>query len=270
MYRFAAPGRTGEMVLVPPRTAGTPRRSLTRSGATRFLQREREGPGGGQESMARNEAAALATIARMGWETFTVRMLRQATGLSYHQTRRVLQGYTARGTTYCGLLEKCPALGVVDATVLDSSTGTTVRWHELHFPFDAWRSREWVAGLAVWLEDEGGDDPSPDGGCKGGCNPVCNSGYNQGATGVRPLPGVLDHRMFERVKVEPGRCDICDNGRTVIGRGRRRRTSVRCATRGRSGSGTVGREYPGNRGCRLRNKPGVLQDNASAPVLKPR
>lgn len=98
------------MVLVPPRTAGTPRRSLTRSGATRFLQREGEGPGGGQESMTRDEAAPLATIAHMGWETFTVRMLQQATGLSYHQVRRILQGYTAKGTTYCGLFERCLAL----------------------------------------------------------------------------------------------------------------------------------------------------------------
>ena len=66
--------------------------------------------GGGQDSkMTRNEAAALATIARMGWETFAVRMLQQATGLSYHQVQRILQGYTAKGTVYCGLPEKCPA-----------------------------------------------------------------------------------------------------------------------------------------------------------------
>lgn len=39
----------------------------------------------------------------MGWETFTVRMLKQATGLSYRQARRIMQGYTAKGTAYCGL-----------------------------------------------------------------------------------------------------------------------------------------------------------------------
>ena len=147
--------------------------------------------GGGQESkMTRNEAAALATIARMGWETFTVRMLQQATGLSYHQVRRILQGYTGRGTVYCGLLEKCPALAVVDATVIDESTGTTVRRHESHFQFDAERYREWVADLAVWLEDdEAGEDGSPPpsdgscntgdacckGECKGGCKEIAGS-----------------------------------------------------------------------------------------------
>ncbi len=289
--------------------------------------------GGGQESkMTRNEAAALATIARMGWETFTVRMLQQVTGLSYHQTRRILQGYTAKGTVYCGLLEKCPALGVVDATVIDESTGTTIRRHELHFQFDFERYREWMAELAVWLEDEdegageGDSPPPPDGscntgckqGCKGGCNsgckeiegecsrqsgedsengedtteidrddprpfatfsgshgspdptppeelpdrlpdrsgpcvfgsvandkiengnvsrnlkfpdvsksslaksvcnhvcnPFCNSMYNHVATGVRPLPGLLDHRTFERVKIELGRCDICNTGKVA-------------------------------------------------------
>lgn len=121
--------------------------------------------GGGQESkMTRNEAAALATIARMGWGTFTVRMLQQATGLSYHQVRRILQGYTTRGTVYCGLLEKCPAISMVDATIIDESTGTTIRRHESHFQFDAERYQEWVAELAAWLEDEDtgvGEEDSP-------------------------------------------------------------------------------------------------------------
>jgi len=143
--------------------------------------------GGGQDSkMTRNEAAALATIARMGWETFTVRMLQQATGLSYHQVRRILQGYTARGTVYCGLLEKCPALAVVDATVIDESTGTTVRRHESHFQFDTERYREWVAELAVWLEDdEAGEDsssPPSDGSCNTGdacCKEECKDGCKE-------------------------------------------------------------------------------------------
>ena len=273
--------------------------------------------GCGQESkMTRNEAAALATIAHMGWETFTIRMLQQATGLSYHQVRRILQGYTARGTTYCGLLEKCPALGVVDATVLDESTGTVVRRHELHFQFDAERYREWVAQAVVWLEDAGEDDSPPpsDPGCNDGCNGSCKDSCNEigggdspqigaesrnedvltgidsgdqgsfatdpGAHGtpeqappevkgvrmhdggvscgskrpaseaietgtvsgyrysnvipegfrsqrgcaprcnpvanvIRPLPGVLDPRAFERARVDLGRCDVCKEGRAV-------------------------------------------------------
>ena len=170
--------------------------------------------GGGQDSkMTRNEAAALATIARMGWETFTVRMLQQATGLSYHQVRRILQGYTTRGTVYCGLLEKCPALAVVDATVIDESTGTTVRRHESHFQFDAERYREWTAQLAVWLEDEdegGEEDSSPpsDGGCNDGCKQCCNSGCKGGCKeiegGDSPQNGESSRNGDDAAKIDDG------------------------------------------------------------------
>ena len=30
-----------------------------------------------------------------------------------------------------------------------------------------------------------------------------------------PLTGVLDHRPFERVKTELGRCDVCKTGKAV-------------------------------------------------------
>ena len=134
--------------------------------------------GGGQDSkMTRNEAAALATIARMGWETFTVRMLQQATGLSYHQVRRILQGYTAKGTVYCGLSEKCSALGVVDATVIDESAGTTVCRHESRFRFNADRYREWTAELSVSLEEED-LSPPPSGGSGGMPDPCCKGVRN--------------------------------------------------------------------------------------------
>jgi len=171
-------------------------------------------------SPGRRSPPALATIARTGWESFTVRMLQEATGLSYHQVRRILQGYTARGTTYCGLLEKCPALAVVDATVIDESTGTTVRRHELHFQFDARRYREWVAELAVWLEDEGEGEDDSSLPSDNSCNTVATV-----ANGVRPLSGVLDPRTFARVKVELGRCEICDTGKAVY-RSREAQTKI--------------------------------------------
>ncbi len=33
--------------------------------------------------------------------------------------------------------------------------------------------------------------------------------------GVLPLPGLLDHRTFERTCVDLGRCTICDAGKAV-------------------------------------------------------
>ena len=73
---------------------------------------------GSQEAkLTQNEAAALRTVKRMGWEVFTIKILQGAMGLSYSQTRRILQGYSAKGAVYAGLLEKCPAVSMVDATV---------------------------------------------------------------------------------------------------------------------------------------------------------
>ncbi|MEN6512424.1 hypothetical protein [Methanoculleus sp.] len=304
------------------------------------------GVAGGQETkLTKNEAAALATAAQMGVEVFTIRQLQSALGLSYYQTRRLLNGYVSRGTPYSGLLEKCPAISLYDATVTeDGGCGVTVRRREQYFTFDREVYRAWGGGVSVWLDDdptsgssaadvqqmysnccqqetgrnEGdsgnkGQDPdidrsmyvhvqqnkrteSTDGGAsgddRGACvfrtavhepgNPVrrgeksdpgsnvaaligstcCTYAANAASINpadyialpvekdepchvcgrrptssvrrgegkylcydclskakrpgkVQPLPGVLDHREFLRVKVELGRCDLCGTGKAV-------------------------------------------------------
>ena len=114
------------------------------------------GEAGGQETkLTKNEAAALATAARMGVEVFTVRQLQSALGLSYYQTRRLLNGYVSRGTPYSGLLEKCPAISLYDATVTeDGEYGVTIRRREQYFTFDAEVYRQWRGGTSVWLDDD--------------------------------------------------------------------------------------------------------------------
>ena len=104
--------------------------------------------------------------------------------------------------------------------VIDESTGTTVRRHELHFQFDARRYLEWVAELAVWLEDEGEGEDDSSLPSDNSCNTVATV-----ANGVRPLSGVLDPRTFARVKVELGRCEICDTGKAVY-RSREAQTKI--------------------------------------------
>jgi len=110
------------------------------------------GETGGQETkMTKNEAAALETVATMGWGQFTIRMLQEALGLSYHQTYRILHGYASRGTTYSGLLEKCPAVGFFDTMVTEDVDGYAVRRREHLFSFDLAVYRRWAHGGGVML-----------------------------------------------------------------------------------------------------------------------
>ena len=131
------------------------------------------GYAGGQETkLTRNEAAALETVAKMGVLVFTVRDLQAAMGLSYQKTRRILHGYTSRGTVYAGLLEKCPAVSLFDASVSESTPdGSSVRRREQHFTFDPEVYRAWSHGAAVWLDDDDSNDSNgkqPDStGCQG-------------------------------------------------------------------------------------------------------
>lgn len=92
------------------------------------------------------EAAALETVAAMGWEQFTIKMLQEAIGLSYQQTYRILNGYASRGATHSGLLEKCPAVSYFDTMVTEDGEGYAVRRREHLFSFDRAVYRRWAFG----------------------------------------------------------------------------------------------------------------------------
>jgi len=120
------------------------------------------GESGGQETkLTKNEATALATVETMGWEQFTVKMLQDALGFSYQQTYRILHGYVSRGTTYSGLLEKCPAVSFFDTTVTEDGEGYAVRRREHLFSFDRVVYRRWARGAAVWIDRGGDRDDGP-------------------------------------------------------------------------------------------------------------
>jgi hypothetical protein len=124
------------------------------------------GEAGGQETkLTKNEAAALATVESMGIEVFTIRELQNALGLSYYQTRRLLHGYNNSRAAYAGLLEKCPAISIYDATVTEGGEyGVTVRRREQYFTFDVEVYRAWSSRASVWLDDDPDDgDGNPDG-----------------------------------------------------------------------------------------------------------
>jgi hypothetical protein len=110
----------------------------------------------------------------MGFEIFTIKQLQDPLGLSYHQTYRLLHGYTNSRATYTGILDKCPALSLIDATVADEHFGIEMKRREHYFSFDYRTYREWMAKADVWIDDDpstfapdvhqgGGNDPAAEG-----------------------------------------------------------------------------------------------------------
>ncbi len=124
------------------------------------------GNSGGQETkQTRNEAAALATMVEMGLAIFTIKQLQEALGLSYHQTYRLLHGYSNSKATYTGILDKCPAVSFIDATVAEEICGIALKRREHYFSFDHEMYREWMEKADVWIEEpdeEGRDKSDPD------------------------------------------------------------------------------------------------------------
>jgi hypothetical protein len=275
------------------------------------------GDTGAQETkQTRNEAAALDSIAKMGLEVFTIKQLQDVLGLSYHQVYRLLKGYRNSRGLYTGILDKCPAVSYIDATVAEDIYGMEVKHREHYFSFDIGLYKNWTARAEIWLEDEleeeqrrtrgtrneTNDDTLAPGlldtgvnkedadscseseneeeGTERGtssdtslhhlsgthsmndqlsdassCACVSGSGENKSPAGslrsliadsglqnghsistslrnnvqskgksvkskkpfrVDPLPGLLDHRDFIRVKVVSGRCDICHKDEAVF------------------------------------------------------
>jgi hypothetical protein len=118
------------------------------------------GTSGGQATkMTKKETDLIAVIERSAWEEFTIPMLQKETGYSNGALHKLIHGYSSRGATYTGLLEKCPAIAYTDRTVVtgDMDTGSSMRRRTNAYTFDKELFRTWQAGGAVWI-DEGGDD----------------------------------------------------------------------------------------------------------------
>lgn len=84
--------------------------------------------------------------------------------------------------------------------MIDESSGTTIRRHELHFQFDAERYREWAAQVAVWLEDEDGGERLLVLILWQECNYSCKQGCKGGGCGD-------GHAFFDLSYI---RCPKCD------------------------------------------------------------
>ena len=103
----------------------------------------------------RNEDLVLGQAAHYGVGQFTIGDVQRRTGWTYQRARRTLVGRTARGVEYPGLLDKSPALSLVDQTVSEEDGEGRHASNRQHvFLFDAAIYREVRATGLVWLEDE--------------------------------------------------------------------------------------------------------------------
>ncbi len=107
------------------------------------------------DKVDRNEDLVLALAARYGVEEFTIADVQRWTGWSYDKARRVMMGHVKAGTRHPGLLDRSPALSVLDRTTSgEDPEGRPATCRQRVFVFDAERHREARASGLAWLEDE--------------------------------------------------------------------------------------------------------------------
>ncbi|MEN6341657.1 MAG: hypothetical protein ABFC89_03765 [Methanospirillum sp.] len=110
--------------------------------------------------MDRNEQLVLSLASRNRVEQFTLRDLQRWTGWSYYKARRLLLEYESRGLRYSGLLDRSPALTLLDRTTSeDDGEGRAVKQRQSVFLFDAVMYRESRSSGLVWLEPDDAEGP---------------------------------------------------------------------------------------------------------------
>ena len=120
------------------------------------------------EKLTKREADVLNIIVKAGLAEFTILKIQSLTTLSYHQVYKMMNGYISRGANYSGLLEKCPAISMVEKTIStrDDNGEGTIRRRTASFTFDNQVYHHWRTGGVVWLaESEDGEnslDPDAD------------------------------------------------------------------------------------------------------------
>jgi hypothetical protein len=130
-------------------------------GAARLYSLLNGSVGGQTTKLTKMESDLINSIVTLHWVEFTIPMLQKATALSNAVLHRLIHGYTSRGAAYTGLLEKCPAIAYTDRTIIseDEMTGHSTRRRTNAYTFDHDLYGKWMAGGAVWLDDDPGLDP---------------------------------------------------------------------------------------------------------------
>lgn len=106
-------------------------------------------------NLTKNEKKALEVLEKMGWEYVTIRMIQEVLNFSYHKARRIFHGYSSRGSSYAGLLEKCPAISLDEMVVPEEMESGTARRKVRRYSFNYQIYREWLAHPNISLDDGG-------------------------------------------------------------------------------------------------------------------
>jgi hypothetical protein len=104
----------------------------------------------------RNEQQVLSLASLHQAECFDLADLQRWIGWNYQKARRLLLGYESRGIRYPGLLDKTPALSLIDQTVSEvDREGRDVKRRALVFTFDEQAYRKSLYAGQVWLDEHG-------------------------------------------------------------------------------------------------------------------
>jgi len=120
--------------------------------------------GGQAHKLTKRESSLLKIIASMSRSEVTVSELQHATGWTNSTTNKLLHGYRSYGKSYSGLLEKCPAISVLDRTESRGDGGCTTHRRSKAYLWDSVLYEAWMKGGSIWIAGDGsGNDQTPPG-----------------------------------------------------------------------------------------------------------
>ena len=118
------------------------------------------GVSGGQASkLTRSEAELVRLIVATGRTEFSMIDLQLLSERSYNSVRKLLHGSSSHQSHYSGLLEKCPAISLLDRT--DVTEGGDVSRRQRVYTWDHEQYKAWASGGGCWLDRN--DNDSTDG-----------------------------------------------------------------------------------------------------------
>ena len=125
------------------------------------------GVSGGQASkLTRSEAELVRLIVATGRKEFSMIDLQQLSERSYNSVRKLLHGSSSHQTHYSGLLEKCPAISLLDRT--DVTEGGDVSRRQRVYTWDHEQYMAWSSGGGCWLDRNDNDSTNGDDGGNSG------------------------------------------------------------------------------------------------------